>query len=193
MRPLRGDGVDRGRRLAGVDRAAHQGQGPRPARILVGAHQRGGGIAGHRRLADREHVRARADMLEELDQIVDIIVEVEAAGIERDELGVAPVGDEDVVARQHPLDRAAQQRRIMARHRRDDQQLRPVLHALAAEMLELAERLAEHDLLVDGDAPALDAGRSRARTRACRAAPRRGRRRRAPRRRSGPSGCRRRD
>ena len=40
-------------------------------------------IGRHRGLADREHVRAGPDMLEELDQIVDIIVEVEAAVVER--------------------------------------------------------------------------------------------------------------
>ena len=37
--------------------------------------------------------------------------------------GIHPVGDVDVVMRQHGFDRAAQQRGIVARHRRDDQQL----------------------------------------------------------------------
>ncbi len=65
-----------------------------------------------------------ADELEELDQIIDIIVEIEAAVGQRHQLRVAPVGDVDIAARQQPLDRAAQQRRIVARHRRDDQQPR---------------------------------------------------------------------
>ena len=37
----------------------------------------------------------------------------------------------------------------MARHRRDDQDMRAFLDAFAIEMLELPERLAEQDLLVD--------------------------------------------
>ena len=96
------------------------------------------------------------DMLQELDEIVDIVVEIEAAVGERDQLRVAPVGDVDVVAGHHPLDRAAKQGRIMAGHRRDHQQLRPGRSALLPEMLQLAERLAEHDLLVDRDLLALD-------------------------------------
>jgi hypothetical protein len=60
------------------------------------------------------------------------------------------------VAGQQPLDRSAQQGRIVARHRRDDQQPWTILGPLAAEMLELAERLAQHDLLVNGDIPAVD-------------------------------------
>ena len=51
--------------------------------VLVGVHQRGRGKGRHRRLADREQMRALAgllaDQLEELDQIIDIIVEIEAA------------------------------------------------------------------------------------------------------------------
>ena len=68
--------------------------------MLVGVHQRGRGIGRHRRLADRQHVRRCRSVrksLEEFDQIVDIIVEVEAAVVERHELRVAPVGDIDVM------------------------------------------------------------------------------------------------
>ena len=100
-----------------------------------------------------------ADMLEEFDHIVDIIVEIEATVGQRHQLRVAPVGDVDVCDRQHPLDRAAQQRGIMARHRRDDQQLRAALDAFAPEMLELAERLAMHDFLDHADILAVDHGR----------------------------------
>ena len=115
---------------------------------LVGAHHRGRGKRRDRRLAHRQHDAARSPrispiMLEEVDQIIDIIVEVEAAVAQRHQLRVAPVGDVDVVVGQHPLDRAAQQRRIVAAHRRDDQQRRPALLAPSLhEMLELAERLA---------------------------------------------------
>src|SRR3546814_8608709 len=55
--------------------------------------------------------------------------------------------DPHVMAGQQPLDRAAQQFRIMARHRRDDQQLGRVFGALMLEMLELAKGLARLDRL----------------------------------------------
>ncbi len=112
-RTLGGDGVDRGRSLAGVDRATHHAERRRRARILIRVHQADRGIGRHRRLAHRQHMRARADMLEELDQIIDIVVEIEAAGVERHQLRVAPVGNVDVMAGQHPLDRAAQQRGVV--------------------------------------------------------------------------------
>jgi hypothetical protein len=106
---------------------------------------------------------SRADRLEELGQIIDIIVEVEGPVGERHQLRVAPVSDVNVVARQHPLDRSAQQRREVTRHRRDDQQLRMVLgSALAHEMLQRAERLSEDDFLADADRLAADLGRFQA-------------------------------
>ena len=95
-------------------------------------------------------------MLEERDQIVDIVVEIETAGVERDQLRVAPVGDVDVVAGEHPPDRAAQQGCVVAGHRRDDEELGPALHAFAAEALQLPERLPKHDLLGDRHRLALD-------------------------------------
>ena len=154
--------VDRGGRLARVDRAAHHGERARAVRVLVRAHQCGGGVAGHRRLAHREHVRPRialgTDMREKLDHIVDIVVEVELALAGRHQLRVAPIGDVDIRHRQHPLHRAAQQRGIVAGHRRHDQQLRTAFHALAHEALELAERLAEHDFLMHLDLTAVDLG-----------------------------------
>ncbi len=111
--------------------------------------------AGNGRLADRKHMRplARlgADQLQEFDEIIDIIVEIEAAVRQRHQLRVAPIGDVDVVVRQQPLDRAAQQGCIVARHRRDDEQRRAVLDALAIEMLQLAEGLAEQDFLMNAD------------------------------------------
>src|SRR3546814_2301239 len=39
--------------------------------------------SGHRRLAHRQHVRARPDMIEPRDQIVDIIVEIKFPGFQR--------------------------------------------------------------------------------------------------------------
>ena len=139
--------VDRGRRLARVDRPAHHRQRRGAALVLVRRHDRRGGEARHRRLAHRQHMRAGTDMLEPRNQIVDVIVEIELARRQRCIARVAPVGDPHIMAGQHALDRAAQQRRIMARHRRDDQQLGGALRPLVGEMLELAERLARLDLL----------------------------------------------
>ena len=155
-RALCRDGVDRGRCLARVDRAAHHGERRRATGMFVRVHQAGRCIDRHRGLAYRQHVRARADMRQIVGDVVDIVVEIEAAGVERHVLGVAPVGDVDVVARQHPLHRAAQQRGVMARHGCHDQQLLLAFDALAPEPLELAERLAQHDLLEDGDGLAVD-------------------------------------
>jgi hypothetical protein len=55
--------------------------------------------------------------------IVDVVVEIELAFGHRHHAGVSPVGDVDVGMRQHRLDGAAQQRRIVARHWRHDQKL----------------------------------------------------------------------
>jgi len=100
---------------------------------------------------------ALTDQFQELNEIIDIIVEVEAAVRQRNHLRVAPVGNVNVVARQQALDRAAQQGRIVARHWRDDQQAGAGLDALADKMLELSERLPQQNLLTDRHALAADA------------------------------------
>ena len=132
VRPLGRQRVDGGWGLARVDRSAHHGQRLGPIRILVGAHHASRGVTGYGRLAHREHVRTLAfhvavaalpDHFEEFDDVIDIIFEIESAVAERHLLRIAPVGDVHVRHRQHPLDRTAKQRGIMARHRRDDQQL----------------------------------------------------------------------
>ena len=107
IRPRRRVLVDSGGRLARVDRSAHHRQRARAALVLVGRHDGCGGEARNRRLAHREHMRARPDMLEPADQIVDIIVEIEFARFQRDVAGIAPVGDPHVMVGDHPLDRAA--------------------------------------------------------------------------------------
>ena len=82
-RPLRRDRVDLGRRLAGVDRPAHHGQRLAAATGFLSAPISAvAAKAGTDGLAHGEHVRrlpVLADMLEELDQIIDVIVEIEAA------------------------------------------------------------------------------------------------------------------
>jgi hypothetical protein len=64
---------------------------------------------------------------------------------------VDPLGDVDVVVGQEALDRAAQQRRVMPRHRRDDEQARL---RTARQVLEGAlemQQAAERPLPRDGD------------------------------------------
>ena len=61
---------------------------------------------------------ARPDRLEEADEVLDVLVEAEAAVLERHIARVVPVGDVDVVVGQHRAHGAAQQRREMARQRR---------------------------------------------------------------------------
>ena len=116
----------------------------RNVRILVGLHQRDGGQHRHRGLADRDHMHVAAEHVQHGDDVVDVVVEIEAAFRHRHRAGVAPIGDVDVVVGQKRFHRAAQQRGVMARHRRDDQQfrLRPARHVRkgALEMQQPAER-----------------------------------------------------
>ena len=77
---------------------------------------------------------------DEVDDVIDEVVEVEAAHGQRHVARVDPVGDVEIVLRQHRLDGAAQQRRVVARHRRDQQHLRVV--ALAPAMARRARSAA---------------------------------------------------
>ena len=120
-RSLGGECVDRRRGFAGIDRPAHHRERGGEGRVVRRRHQRYGGIGRDRWLADGEHVRTWADMLQEFHQIVDIIIKVEAAVFGRGIFRVAPVSDPDVVRWQQSLDRAAQQRGEMAGHRCHDQ------------------------------------------------------------------------
>ena len=73
-----------------------------------------------------------------------------------DVAGVVPVGDEDVVVGEHRLHRRAQQRREVARERRDEQDAR--LHGVGvlAEAQQRPERGRAHRLLAHRDLAALD-------------------------------------
>ena len=74
-----GELVDLGRIDAGVDRPGHQRHAARLAGMIALRHHRGGDQRRDAGLADRDHVRARAHHLEKADQMVDIVVEAEAA------------------------------------------------------------------------------------------------------------------
>ena len=118
----------------------------------------------HRGLADRDHVGVAAQRVQHLDDVVDVVVEVERAGGERHHPGVLPVGDVDVVVGQQRLDRAAQQRRVVAGHRRHQQHLRVAALAVGRTRARNAEAGRTAAPTPTGRAPA----RSRRRPRWCR-------------------------
>ena len=124
--------------------SAHQHHGMGNVGVLVGFHQRNRRHHRHRRLAHRDHMRVAAQQMQHGDDVVDVVIEIEATLRERHHARVDPFGHVDVVIGQKSFDRAAQQRRVMARHRRHDQQLglRPPRHVAegALEMQQPAER-----------------------------------------------------
>ena len=142
-RALHGKVVDRGGRLARVDRPAHHGQRRGAVGIARLCHHRRCRQRGDAGLAHGEHVRIRPDHAEEVDQVIDVIVEVEIALVDIDAARIGPVGDPDFRAFHHPRNRAAQQRGVMPAHRGDDQQAGRIFgQAIALEMPEVAERAA---------------------------------------------------
>ena len=71
-------------------------------------HHRHRGKGRDARLADRHHVRARPDGVQESDQVFDVFVQPEAPVGQGHVAGVMPVGDVDVVVGQHGTHRFAQ-------------------------------------------------------------------------------------
>ena len=111
-----------------------------------------------------DDVRIGSEHANELDDVIDKIVEVEAAHGERDITRVDPVGDVDIMVGQHRLDGAAQQRRVVTRHRRHDQYLGVVALAgqrglVALEVQQTAKRCRGHDLLAHRHLDAADVRR----------------------------------
>ena len=117
-----GEFVDLGRQDSRVDRSRHQGQRRRPRRMIVLRHDRRGRQRRDRGLADRDHVRARPELVQEGDEVVGVVLQPEPALVGRNVARVVPVGDVDVVILQQRLHGAAQQRGEMAGHRRHQQQ-----------------------------------------------------------------------
>ncbi len=98
-------------------------------------------------------------MNEHLAQVDDVIVEIEGSERQGNHARVGPIGDVDVAMGQERLDRAAKQGRVMARHRRDDQELRLTRAAgeiRSGEMEKIAERFRPDDLLEDRIDDAVD-------------------------------------
>ncbi len=113
--------VDHCRRSARIDRAAHQCHGSRGRCVTILRHQRDSGEGRYAGLADGQHMRAGAKFLHEGDDIIDIIVEAELSGRQRNVARIFPVGDVHIMVAQERPHSTAQQGREMARHWRDQQ------------------------------------------------------------------------
>ena len=98
-------------------------------------------------------------MLNEFSDVVDVIVEMKFALRHRDQTRVFPVGDVDLVVRQHGPHGVAQQSGVVAREGRHDQHnglhLEPIqggrVIAEALETAQLAKRLVDFNAFVDGN------------------------------------------
>ena len=80
---LLGEAVDHGRIGAGIDRAAHQHHRLRHIGVRVGFHARYRGEHRHRGLTHADDVDLAAQHMQDGDDVVDVIIEVEAALGER--------------------------------------------------------------------------------------------------------------
>ncbi len=91
-------------------------------------------------------------LFNKIDNVVDIIVQPEIAGRQGDPAGIAPVGDVDVMVRQHFLHGTTQQGCKVPGQRRHDQEFRVIGPRYAAlEMLELGKWSAFDDGFTDVD------------------------------------------
>ena len=75
--------------------------------------------------------------MQHLNQIVGVVIKVEGSGIGWHIARIRPVGDVDIMSRQHAFDGIAQQCCVMARHGCDDQQL--VLRCREIGLLEMQQ------------------------------------------------------
>ena len=150
-----GELVDGRRREARVDGPAHQDHCRRQIRIASSSDiSDTAASTGTDGWQTAIALRARAEMAEHVDDVVDVVVEIEGAFRRRHHAGVRPVGDVDVVLRKHRRHRAAEQRRVVAGERRHDEERRigrPVFRQVAFEMQERAERPRPDDVLGNRD------------------------------------------
>ena len=79
-----GDVVDGRRAHAGVDRAAREDHAQRDVRVAILLHERDGGEHRHRGLADGEDVHVAVEDRQHVAHVIDVVVETEASGRERD-------------------------------------------------------------------------------------------------------------
>jgi hypothetical protein len=114
-------------------------------------HHRSGDEDGDAGLAHRDHMGARPDGLEKIDDVLDVFVEAEPAVRPRDVADIVPVGDVDVVIGEQRAHGRAQQRREMSRQRRHQQHARLRGIDILLEVQQRSERRDPCRLLVHRD------------------------------------------
>ena len=119
-----GELVDLGRVDARIDGSRHQRHAARLRSVAVGRHHGDGGQRLHARLANSHEVRARTQLLQEFDEVVDIVVKAEGTGLQAHVARIVPIGDVDVIIGQQRAYGIAQERREVARQRRHDEDAR---------------------------------------------------------------------
>ena len=72
-------------------------------------------------MAHREHMGVRPKEMQKIDEVIDVIIEIELILGGGNHAAVAPIGDVDVVIRQHRLDGAPHECREVSRKRCTDQ------------------------------------------------------------------------
>ena len=90
-------------------------------RIVFIRHQRHSRNDSRPGLAHGDDMRLRTKRAQHAHDVIDVIVEIEAAGDHRHRARIGPIGDVDFMVRQECVHGVAQQRRVVARHRRHDE------------------------------------------------------------------------
>src|SRR4029079_14554476 len=85
-------------------------------------------------------MRVGSDRCEKTDQVRDVVVKTKMAMLERHVACIVPIGNEDVVLRQHRTHGCAQQRCEMPGQRSDQQDTRLSGYRLFLEMQQCTER-----------------------------------------------------
>jgi hypothetical protein len=134
-----------------VDRAGHERHALRLRWISRLRHDRDRGQRRHARLAHRDDVSPGSDRFEETDDMIDVLVQAEAAVRQAYVASVVPVGEVDVVLGQQRADSVAQQRREVARQRRDHEHSRLVDRDFFLEVQKCPERSDIRSVLMHRD------------------------------------------
>lgn len=133
----RGQAVHLRGRLSRVDGAAHHHHAARLAGIVGGGHQGNGGQHRDRGLADGHDVHVGAQVADEVLHVAHVVVQMERPGGQGHHAGVDPIRDVHVVGGQQGAHGVAQQGGVMARQRRDQQDLGIVLAGMADVAVEV--------------------------------------------------------
>src|SRR5690606_3225257 len=89
--------VHRWRTATRIDGATGKDERAWSAKIILSFHNGRGGESRNARLADGEKMRITIQVVQHLNQVVDVVIEIEAPGTYRNVARIRPVGDEDLV------------------------------------------------------------------------------------------------